>query len=65
MSMTHVIHDSNYYIGASFGFSCAIVLGFYTILVSGPVKDIASCVLVFYCSLGTNSLKLFSTSSFL
>ena len=50
--MTQVVHDSNYYIGAGFGFSSAVVLGFYTIAVSGPVKDIASCVLVFYCSLG-------------
>ena len=57
LNMSQVVHDSNYYIGASFGFSCAVVLGFYTVIVSGPINDIPSCVLVFYCSIGKIQTK--------
>ena len=44
------VHDASYYLGAAFGISCAIVGGFYTVILSGPVKDLPSFMVIFYAA---------------
>ena len=45
------VRDSSYYIGAAFGLGCAVVGGFYTVILSGPhVKDLPSFMVIFYAA---------------
>lgn len=58
---TVVTRDTSYYIGAAFGISCAVVGGFYTVILSGPIKDLPSFMVIFYAAMAGILVALFSS----
>eukprot|EP00094_Tigriopus_californicus_P007511 TCALIF_07231-PA protein Name:"Similar to SLC35G1 Solute carrier family 35 member G1 (Homo sapiens)" AED:0.22 eAED:0.23 QI:0/0/0/0.66/1/1/3/0/777 len=54
-------HDSTYYLGAGLALMGSILAGVYSVVISGPLRDIKASVSIFYVGLMTFFIAIFGT----